>query len=232
MDTTSVALSSATSGMSTTTAQSVAALEENYDLFLSILTAQLENQNPLDPTDTDEMTSQLIEYSQTEQQILTNQYLENLVLSTNNQAAETALAFIGKEVTYDASKQDYDGDALGWSMEVPEGADSLTFEIYDETGLKVYETTDSTLSGSGYDFVWDGATTGNGTAVDGTYSLKATATLSDGTSVDVELQSTSRATEVVWTSGAPELVLANGQVIGLDRIVSAKEPEANGEDAA
>lgn len=226
MDTTSVALSSTTSGMSTTTAESVAALEENYDLFLSVLTAQLENQNPLDPTDTDEMTSQLIQYSQTEQQILTNRYLENLVLSTNNQAAETALAFIGKEVTYDASLQGFDGDSLSWSMAVPEDAEALTFEIYDENGLKVYETTDSSLPETDYAFAWNGATTGNGVALDGTYRLEATATLSDGSSVEVELQSSSCATEVVWTSGAPELVLANGDVIGLDRIVSAKAPDA------
>lgn len=226
METASVTSATHTSGMSDQTQASTAALDENYDLFLSVLTAQMENQSPLDPVDTEEMTSQLIEYSQAEQQILTNQYLESLVLSTNNQSAETALSFIGKDVTYDGSTQDYAGDPLTWSMEVPEGADTLTFQIYNDNNKLVYQSTASAQGGSGYDFGWDGATTGNGTASDGAYTLAVEAAMADGTTAGVDLQGTSRGTEVVWTSGVPELVLANGTTIGLDQIISAKEAES------
>ena len=226
MDTASVTSATHTSGMSAQTQASTEALDENYDLFLSVLTAQLENQSPLEPTDTDEMTSQLIEYSQAEQQILTNQYLESLVLATNNQSAETALAFIGKDVTYDGATQNYEGDPLTWSMEVPEGADELTFQVYDGNNKLVYQTTASPEGGSAYDFDWDGATTGNGSATDGAYTLAVEAAMADGTTADIALQGTSRANEVVWTSGVPELVLANEKTIGLDQIISAKDAQA------
>lgn len=226
METASVASATHTSGMTAQTQTSTAALDENYDLFLSVLTAQLENQSPLDPADTDEMTSQLIEYSQAEQQILTNQYLESLVLATNNQSAETALAFIGKDVTYDGSTQDYEGDPLTWSMEMPEGAESMTFQVYDGNNKLVYQTTASPDGGSTYTFDWDGATTGNGTAGEGTYTLVAEAAMADGTTEDIDLQGTSRGTEVVWSAGVPELVLANGTTIGLDQIISARDAEA------
>ena len=227
METASVTSATHTSGMSGQTQSSTAALDENYDLFLSVLTAQLENQSPLDPTDTDEMTSQLIEYSQAEQQILTNQYLENLVLSTNNEAADTALAFIGKDVTYNGATQDYGGESVSWSMDVPEQAESLTFQIFDENGLKVYETTESPEPGASYQFVWDGSTGANGEASAGSYTLEVDATQKDGSTVPVDLQATGRATEVIWSSGAPELVLDNGATIGLDAIVSARDPDAS-----
>ena len=224
METGTVTTATYTSGASTTAASSTQALDETYDLFLSVLTAQLENQSPTDPVDTEEMTSQLISYSQVEQQILSNQYLENLVLSTNNQSAETALAFIGKDVTYSASTQDYSGDALSWSMDVPANATAMTFDVVDQNGKTVSRTTETPEPGSDYTFTWDGSTGGEDTADAGTYSLNATATLDDGSTAAVSLQATSTATQVVWASGAPELVLQNGATIGLDAIVSAEQP--------
>ena len=226
METTSVASSTYTGGTSATGSSSASTADEAYDLFLSLLVTQLESQNPLDPVDTDEMTSQLISYSQVEQQIQTNDYLESLVLATNEQSAETALDFIGKDVTYSAASQSYAGGDLTWSMAVPEDAASMTFEVFDENGLKVHETTASPEAGSTHDFVWDGATTADGQADPGTYTLVATATLQSGATAAVGLQSTSRANEVTWASGDPELVLANGDTIGLDKIVSAAAPNA------
>ena len=225
MDTSTVSSTTATSGLSTYSASAAAELDENYDLFLSILTTQLETQSPLDPVDTEEMTSQLIQYSQVEQQILTNQYLESLVLSTNEQSAETALGFLGKDVTYNASGQDYSGSDVTWTMEVPEDAESLTLEIFNENGLKVYETVATPGSDAFYDFVWNGATTSSGVATSGYYYLAATTTMPDGSTSTIALQSTSRANEVVWSSGEPKLVLANGATIGLDEIISAAVPE-------
>ena len=229
METTSVASSTYASGMGatgSTTSSSASSAEEAYDLFLSLLVTQLESQNPLDPVDTDEMTSQLISYSQVEQQIQTNDYLESLVLSTNEQSAETALSFVGKDVTYSASTQGYTGEDATWSMTVPVNAESMTFEVFDENGLKVHETTASPEAGSAHDFIWDGATSAGGQADPGSYTLVATAALQGGGTTAVGVQSTSRANEVTWASGDPQLMLANGDTIGLDKIVSAADPNA------
>ncbi|MCF8480706.1 MAG: flagellar hook capping protein [Rhodospirillum sp.] len=210
-----------TTGISTTTASSVSELSENYDMFLSILTAQLENQNPLDPTDTSEMVNQLISYSQVEQQILANEYLENLVLATNNQTAETALAFVGKDVTYNGEDQDYEGDPLSWSVDVPDDAETLTISITNEDGLEVYQEEIDADAGNTQTIEWDGTTTSNGTADEGTYTLTVTANSSDGSSEDLDLQGTSIATAADWSTGTAQLILANGAVIGLDDIISA-----------
>ncbi len=212
------------SGISLTTASSITELADNYDMFVTLLTTQLENQNPLDPTDTDELTQQLLSYSQVEQQILTNQYLENLVLSTNNQAAETALGFVGMEITYDASSQDYDGEAVSWSMDVPDDATSLTLTVENEDGKTVYQTEVSPVAGESYTFAWEGQSTGNTMATEGTYRLVATAELADGDTETLDLHATSVVSEVDWSTGSPVLVLANGSTAGLDSIVSARQP--------
>ncbi|SDH22463.1 flagellar hook assembly protein FlgD [Roseospirillum parvum] len=224
-DTSTVSSTSSTSGLTSTTAESVSALSENYELFLTILTTQLQNQNPLDPTDTDELTSQLIQYSQVEQQILANQYLETLVLATNNQAAETALSFMGMEVTYNGEDQTFEGEELSWSFDMPDGVTSAVVQLSDADGHVVYTDSLDATAGEA-SFTWDGTTTDGSTAEDGTYTLSVIATYEDGTSEEIELTGTSTVTEVDWSSGSPVLKLANGAEIDLSDIVSATQPQS------
>ncbi|ABC23333.1 flagellar hook assembly protein FlgD [Rhodospirillum rubrum] len=214
--------STETSGKATSTsAESLSKLDENYKLFLTVLTTQLKNQNPLNPTDPNEMTQQLISYSQVEQQILGNQYLENLVLSTNNQTAETALAFVGKEVVYTSDNREFSGEKIDWKMTVPESAKSVSFVVTNAKGDVIYSKTETPESGA-YTFTWDGATTAGSKAVDGSYTLTAKATLADDKTKTIDLQSTSTVAEVDWSSGAAQLKLANGSLISLSNIVTAR----------
>ena len=54
-------------------------LGQNYETFLSLLTAQLKNQDPTAPVDSNAFTAQLVQMSGVEQQLLTNQLLTSLV---------------------------------------------------------------------------------------------------------------------------------------------------------
>ena len=201
---TTVTGSSSSSGMTSTTATSVASLSENYELFLSVLTAQLQNQNPLDPTDTDEMTSQLVNYAQVEQQILSNSYLENLVLATNNESASVALSLVGMEVTYAADDLSWsEGDTLSWSYDVPDDVESVTVQVLDSDGNVVYAESASADEGS-YTFDWSGTKTSGATASDGSYSLNIVAKDADGESVDITPNTTSVVKQVDWSDGSAQ----------------------------
>jgi flagellar basal-body rod modification protein FlgD len=218
---TTVSSTTSTSGLSSTTASSVESLSENYELFLSVLTAQLQNQNPLDPTDTDEMTSQLVNYAQVEQQILSNSYLENLVLATNNESASVALALVGMEVTYTADDLAFtDGDTLSWSYDVPDDTESLTAQVLDSDGNVVYSKSVDTTSGT-YTFTWDGTQTDGSTADDGDYSLQFVGTDSDGEDVSISPSTTSVVKQVDWSDGTAQLIMTNGATVSLSNIVSA-----------
>ncbi|MBN2751827.1 MAG: flagellar hook capping protein [Rhodospirillaceae bacterium] len=218
---TTVSSTTSSSGLSSTTATSVESLEENYELFLSVLVAQLENQNPLDPTDTDEMTSQLINYAQVEQQILGNSYLENLVLATNNESASVALAMVGMEVTYNADDLTYEsGDTLTWAFDVPDDTASLTAQVLNEDGDVVYSKSLDTTAGE-TTFTWDGTLTNGSSASDGTYSLNIYAEDSNGDEVSITAETSSIVSRVDWSDGSAQLIMENGATVSLSDIVSA-----------
>jgi flagellar basal-body rod modification protein FlgD len=74
-------VTSATSATTAATTTSTAAqtLSGNFQTFLTLLTTQLKNQDPMSPMDSNEFTQQLVMYSQVEQQIDTNSKLDSLI---------------------------------------------------------------------------------------------------------------------------------------------------------
>jgi len=90
-----------TSGASGTSTSQVnnglASLAGNFQSFLTLLTTQLRNQDPLNPTDTNQFTQQITQMTGVEQQLLSNQLLQQLVAVQGGLPAEASL--IGKNVT-------------------------------------------------------------------------------------------------------------------------------------
>ncbi|MGR6432006.1 flagellar hook assembly protein FlgD [Rhizobium sp. PAMB 3182] len=121
------AVSSSTSTTTTTAAQSASASASlNYESFLQLLIAQIQNQDPTDPMDASEQIAQLATFSQVEQTIQTNSNLENLISQT---ALSQASSYIGKTITSS------DGETTGVIASVAVGSDGLT--AITEDGSKV-----------------------------------------------------------------------------------------------
>src|SRR5580693_2380500 len=94
--TTSTTPSTSTSTTPTTGSSAASAqkqLSSNFDTFLTLLTTQLQNQDPLSPMDSSQFTQQLVEFSQVEQQINSNQNLESLISLTKSNAATDAVSY-------------------------------------------------------------------------------------------------------------------------------------------
>jgi len=79
----------------------LASLADNFQSFLTLLTTQLQNQDPLNPTDTNQFTQQITQMSGVEQQLLSNQLLQQLVSSQGGVTAAANL--IGDTVTAQSS---------------------------------------------------------------------------------------------------------------------------------
>ena len=75
----------------------LAALADNFQGFLTLLTTQLKNQDPTSPLDTNQFTQQITQMTGVEQQLLTNQLLQQLVTVQGGLTAGAGL--IGKVVT-------------------------------------------------------------------------------------------------------------------------------------
>src|SRR5262245_31052263 len=73
-------------------------LAGNFTTFLTLLTTQLKNQNPLEPLDTNQFTQQLVQFSQVEQQLKTNDQLATIVKMEQAAQSTLAMSFIGQTV--------------------------------------------------------------------------------------------------------------------------------------
>lgn len=75
-------------------------LAEDFDQFLNLLTTQLQNQDPLNPMDSNEFTNQIVQFSQVEQAINTNQKLDSLVSLQLASISGAALNYVGMDISY------------------------------------------------------------------------------------------------------------------------------------
>src|ERR1700749_4009105 len=89
----------AASSGSGNTPNAMAQLSNNFDPFLQLLTTQLKNQDPTSPMDSNQFTQQLVEFSQVEQQINTNDNLKTLISQGQSAGSAMATNYLGKKVT-------------------------------------------------------------------------------------------------------------------------------------
>lgn len=154
------------------TAASTASLAEDFTDFLNLLTVQLQNQDPLEPLDTNEMTNQIVAFTGVEQQINTNQKLDSLVALQLGNSLGSALGYVGLDVNYVSSEFYSDGEQPVTLRYALNGvAVDSTIRIEDESGATVFETPGSTAAGS-QEFIWDGKDNFGNPVEPGTYTLR------------------------------------------------------------
>ncbi len=97
----------------------------------------MQNQNPLDPLDTNQFTQQLVQFAGVEQQLKTNDQLSSLVSLQQTTQATQALDFVGKNAVVDGSTATMTNNAATWQLSVPT-ASTLTVNIANSTGQNVF----------------------------------------------------------------------------------------------
>jgi flagellar basal-body rod modification protein FlgD len=163
-----------------TSANGVLNFTQNFNTFLTLLTTQLQYQDPLNPMDSSQFTNQLVEFSEVEQQIKTNSQLSTMI--TNQTASETisAQSMVGDTIQYNGSQAALENANATWSYDLPSDAKSVTLNVLDSSGDIVYSTSGQTTAGT-YPFSWNGKTSGGQQESNGgTYTLQVTATDADG----------------------------------------------------
>lgn len=200
-------VSPTTSSTQTASETSQSGLMANYDLFLSILTTQIQNQDPLNPMDSGEYTSQLVQYSSVEQSIQTNKNLEQMIdLLSGNQSA-AYVSYLGSEVKAAGGTAMMSDGQVSWAYNVSEDAEG-TVEILNENGSVVY-TGDIRLNAGGGTYTWDGETSGSGTALPGAYTIKLDVKDSAGNAEPATIEVTGIVDEVDFSEEVPVLWIGN-----------------------
>src|SRR3954447_11953798 len=124
-------------GVSFSSATDKTTLAGNFDTFLTLLTTQLKNQNPLEPLDTNQFTQQLVQFAGVEQQINMNQQLTSLVNLQKATQVTSAMSFLGSTATVDGTTTKLANSAASWSFAVDKPS-TATVNIKNSSGVLAY----------------------------------------------------------------------------------------------
>lgn len=205
------AITSTTDSTSTTTSTTTSSLSANYDMFIQLLVAQLQYQDPLDPTDPTEFTNQLVQYGNLEQQMATNEKLDEVLSSLELYSVGTGVGYIGHTVEAQGdtiSVQDDGTVDAEWVYSLGEEADSVKLTVTDEDGNVVWEGSGDTASGRNT-FTWDGTDSDGNTVEGGAYTLEVEALDADGNSISSTTYVSGKVTGVSSVDGTTVLELGD-----------------------
>jgi flagellar basal-body rod modification protein FlgD len=214
------ATGSSTSASTASSNNALAQIADNYQTFLSLLTTQLQNQDPLSPMDTTQFTAQLTQMTGVEQQLLTNQLLQQLVTQgSSSNAMESAANLIGKSVTVNGDSATLSGGTATWSYSLPSTPASEVVSVVDSNNNVIW-TGPVTPNGSGTQtFTWNGQNmSGQQQADGGTYTLTIKATDATGNTI-TPVTTYQGSVTAVGQSGGQTMVTVNGTQTPLSSIV-------------
>ncbi|MCR9220798.1 MAG: flagellar hook assembly protein FlgD [Alphaproteobacteria bacterium] len=199
----------------------VTGLAENFDNFLTILTTQLQNQDPLSPMDTNEFTNQLVMFADVEQSVRQSGQLDELIALNRSNEALGAVSYIGKTVRANGNEFMLGDDPVSLSYQLPEAADAAALQIYDEAGTLVFVEPAPTEFGD-HTIEWDGKDVNGQALPAGVYSFQIGAVGPEEQTIEASYSVSSLVTGVDY---APDgTILKLGDVsIPLSRVLSVEE---------
>nr|WP_294517407.1 flagellar hook capping FlgD N-terminal domain-containing protein [uncultured Rhodopila sp.] len=192
-------------------------LSGNFSDFLTLLMTQLQNQDPSSPMDSNQFTSELVQFSSVEQQINTNSDLTQLIKLTQASQVEQSSAMLGKQVVVNSTQLSLQNGTAAVNFNTTT-AEPIGISVTNASGAQVASATLTSKAGSNT-WTWNGKA-GNGTTEpDGAYTVSVTALGSNGATTSVPFTVTGTATSVVNNSGTVDLQMG-GLTLPFSDVVS------------
>lgn len=175
--TSSVGNSTANSGVNQALQSGSASAADLQSNFLKMLVTQMNNQDPLNPMDNAQLTSQLAQISTVSGLQTMNETMTQLLTQTAASRAMDSAALIGKTVMVPGSAVSVaDGVAGKMGVDIPSTADSVTVQVLDKNGNVVRNIDMKGQTAGVHDIAWDGKNDQGNAVADGDYTFKVAAT--------------------------------------------------------
>ena len=205
----------------TQSGQAGARLNDDLNKFLNLLVTQLKHQDPLDPMDATEFTSQLVQFASVEQQIYGNAHLENLITLQQTTQVASMVGYLGTTVEAKGNTFILDEGQAKFTYALGQNAKTTTITIKDDTGKIV-----ATLQGkteSGYHVHdWDGKDASGNELPEGVYTAVVSAVDNSGKTLEVSQTVYGRVTGAGAEGG--QVVLYMGDVaVPMAAVLSVNE---------
>ena len=192
--------------------------ELDKDAFLNLLITQLQNQDPLNPTDSTEFTAQLAQFSSLEQLGNVNENLEQLQdfqASINN---SQAVSLIGKEITGNGNSLNLTGgQPVGCEFKLDGDASVVGVSIYDHTGEFVKSFESQNLAAGNHTLYWDGTYQNGSQAASGNYTFEVMAADVNANSIPTTTFFSGSVDKVIFENNTTYLI-SGGQKVALGQI--------------
>jgi flagellar basal-body rod modification protein FlgD len=223
----STSAAAATTNASGSTTNSATGLAQNFNTFLTLLTTQLQNQDPLSPMDTNQFTQQLVSFSQVEQQINTNSNLQQLIQLQGAGESIAALPLVGQNIEYNSATAPLSNGQANFVYDLPSASTSTALTVVDSNGRVVYTQPGETDAGS-HAFSWNGKTNAGVQLPDGNYTLKIQAADANGSAVTPSIASIGSVQAVGVENGTATFTV-NGMSVPMSELVTVNPilPQTN-----
>lgn len=216
-------VASATSQTQTASQSATSQLNTDLDAFLLLLTAQITNQDPLEPMDSTTFVSQLAQLTQVEQSIQTNQSLEGIghQLSSFTELADVQL--IGRDVLVATQNLDLNFGNATVQYELAENAQQVSINILDANGSVIKQISGlPTDGGTRHTVNWDGTDVGGGQLPDGVYRFEVISLNSELNRTSYSSYATTSVEELSFDNGQPRLVLRNTDEVSSSAVLAVR----------
>ncbi len=177
------AASSASSGSSSTSSDALSSLTSNYNQFLTLLTTQLQNQDPTSPMTSDTFTSELAQFAGVEQQIQTNTNLTQLLSLNQDNEVSQGTSLVGRQAVASSSQLPLQNGSAELQIS-PASAETVGIAITNSAGSVVKTQTLSLPAGT-TNWTWNGQDDSGDTLSDGNYSAAVVTQDSSGNTTAV-----------------------------------------------
>ncbi|HEY4172120.1 MAG TPA: flagellar hook capping FlgD N-terminal domain-containing protein [Rhodopila sp.] len=195
--------SSNSNAISQTGTSALGSLSDNFTSFLSLLMTQLQNQDPTSPLDSNQFTSELVQFTSVQQQIDTNSDLTQLIQLTQASQIEQSSSMIGKPVTVTSSQLSLQNGTAAINFNTM-SAEPVGIAVFNASGVQVQTATLTSTAGANT-WTWNGQNANGTTMPDGAYTVTVNAIGVNGATSAVPFTVTGTATSVQNNAGTVDL---------------------------
>ena len=217
MDTAAVTTASRSTAPATGTTKP--AVNADYDMFLRMLTTQMQNQDPLNPIESADYAVQLATFSSVEQQTLTNQLMQQLLGAIGGNGLSEHAGWVGKSARSTAPVA-YDGTPVTLQAAPDATADRAVLAVRNAKGVVVARQDVAPGSTS---LVWDGTGITGVALPPGQYSFKLESYVGEALLSERPAEHYARITEVRAGTAGTRIVLQGGVEIGAEEVTALRD---------
>ena len=207
------------SATTTQTAQATTSASGDFEMFLQMLTVQMQNQDPLNPVDSTDYATQLATFSGVEQAVMTNDLLKSLSSQLASGGLADMAAWVGKEARA-ATPAYFDGQPITLAPNPALVADQAEVIVRNDLGVEV-QRFDVPISAEPVE--WAGVDTGGYPFPEGLYSFELVSSLEGEVLTEDPVELYATVTEVRAQDGETILILDGGVAVATSQVSALRD---------